>query len=88
MIPASVLSRALDNLDVLGFLHHTNDGFIARGIRANAADILLRNVVANTAKRHPVLQPTERSLEAFQIFRLNLHEVQCNALRALEADAG
>lgn len=88
MVASAVLGCPLDDLDVLGFLHHADDGFITRGIRTDAADILLRDVVADTAKRHPVLQPAQRILEAFQIFRFDLHEVQCNALRALGSDAG
>ena len=88
VVAPAILRGALNDLNILGLLHHADDALVAMGIRTDPAHVLLGDVVTDTAERHAALQAAECALEAFDIFRLLIQQVQGDALCAFWPDAG
>ncbi len=88
MVAPAILCGALDHLDIFGLFDNADDALVAVRVRTDPAHIFLGDVVADSAERHSALEAAECALEAFDIFRLLVQQVQRDALRAFRPDAG
>ena len=81
-------ARALDGLDVLGFLDNTDHAGITPRITTDRAFIVFGEVPANNTVLDLMTDRIDRSGQAFDILGLGLEKVQCHTLRALWPDSG
>ena len=80
VITASEFASTLDGLDVFGFFHHADHRAITPGIVADAAHAFTGDIAANAAKRYPVADTSKRLLEAVDIFRFCVQNVEGDPL--------
>ena len=88
VVPAFVFAGALDGLDVAGFFDDADQPAVAAGVGAVAAHLVGGDVPADAAEVHAVAHPRQRRLEAVDVLRFHLQQVEGDALRAFRPDAG
>ncbi len=80
MIAAGVFAGAFDGLDVFGFFDYADHRAITPGIMADAAHAVAGDIAADAAKRNPVADTSKRLLEAVNVFRFCVQNMEGDPL--------
>ena len=86
VVQAAVLAGALDRDDVHGLLHDADDRPVATCVRADRAELLLREVPALAAEADAGLHVLDRPRQLERVLRTGREHVECEPLRRSAAD--
>src|SRR5690606_1905294 len=88
VVPAVELAGLLDRHQVAGLLDHADDAGVTAGVGADAALLALGDVEAGAAERHLLLDLGDGPGQAQGVLRVDLQQVEGDALGRLGPDAG